>query len=121
MRDRAQTAAPARAILAAQPQESPMSAIFRSAVAAAGIVIATPVLAWTVYPDVDFEWYLNASQRASYAEEAMPAPRAGLIWSPGHSETRGTRQAWVAGHWIQDDYADQLALYNAAPVDTASK
>lgn len=100
-----------------------MSTVFRSALAAAGIVIATPVLAWTVYPDVDFEWYMNAGRSAQQAAvvEVMPAPRAGLIWSPGHSETRGSRQTWVAGHWVKDDYAEQLAIYNATPMETASK
>ena len=30
----------------------------------------------------------------------------------GHFESRGTRQAFVSGHWIKDDYLQQLAIYN---------
>jgi YXWGXW repeat-containing protein len=73
-----------------------------------------PALAWTIYPDVDFEWYANVGKPLAPAaiEITMPAPRAGYIWSPGHWETRGTRQTYVAGHWIRDDYVQQLAVYN---------
>jgi len=71
-----------------------------------------PALAWTVWPDVDFEWYANVGRPATYVE-VMPAPRQGYIWSPGHWETRGgTKQTWVAGHFVKDDYAEQLAVYN---------
>ncbi|MEX8192169.1 YXWGXW repeat-containing protein [Comamonas guangdongensis] len=31
--------------------------------------------------------------------EAMPAPRRGYVWAPGHWEPRGRRHVWVAGHW----------------------
>jgi hypothetical protein len=72
-----------------------------------------PALAWTVWPDVDFEWYTNVGKPlAPGAIEIIPAPRAGYIWSQGRWETRGTHQVYVAGHWIRDDYNQQLAVYN---------
>ena len=77
---------------------------------------AIPALAWTVYPDVDFEWYANVGKGVPGATvvEVEPAAREGYIWSPGHWDTRGAHQAWVAGHWVQDDYQQQLMVYNNA-------
>ena len=74
---------------------------------------AVPALAWTVYPDVDFEWYANVGKSApgTTVVEVAPAPRAGYIWSPGHWETRGTHQTWSAGHWVKDDFQQQLMVY----------
>ena len=72
---------------------------------------SVPALAWTVWPDVDFEWYADVGKPLAQNVEVYPAPRAGYIWSPGHYENRGTRQVWVAGHWIKDDYQQQLAMY----------
>jgi WXXGXW repeat (2 copies) len=79
--------------------------------AAAFASASMPALAWTVWPDVDFEWYANVGQ-PSPAVEIVPAPREGYIWSPGHWETRGTHQYFVVGRFVRDDYADQLAVYN---------
>jgi hypothetical protein len=76
---------------------------------------AFPVFAFTVWPDVDFEWYLDVGQPLSTAiAEPAPAPRAGYIWAPGHYENRGGRQAWFAGQWIKDDFAEQVAAYSAS-------
>ena len=33
--------------------------------------------------------------------EAVPAPRQGHVWAPGHHEWRGNQYVWVPGHWIQ--------------------
>lgn len=73
-----------------------------------------PALAWTVWPDVDFEWYADVGKTLPGATtvEITPAPRAGYIWAPGHWETRGTRQSWAAGHWVKDDYERQVMVYN---------
>ena len=71
-----------------------------------------PALAWTVWPDVDFEWYANVGKPLVVTEEIVPPTRAGYIWTPGHWENRATRQVWVAGRFIKDDYQQQLALYN---------
>ena len=73
---------------------------------------AIPALALNVYPDVDFEWYANVGKSAPGTTLVMPAPRAGYIWSPGHWETRGAHQTWVAGHWTKDDFEQQLMVYN---------
>jgi hypothetical protein len=73
--------------------------------------VSIPALAWTVWPDVDFEWYAMVGKTAPVVE-ITPAAREGYIWTPGRWETRGTRQSWVAGHFIKDDYQQQLAVYN---------
>jgi len=80
----------------------------------AASAIAAPTHASTASPGVDFEWYANVG-RSVAPTYAFPAPRAGYIWFPGHWETRGTRQRFVAGHWIVDDYAAQLAIHNPGP------
>ena len=34
--------------------------------------------------------------------EAMPGPRAGWVWAPGHYEYRGNEYSWVEGHWMRE-------------------
>jgi hypothetical protein len=34
--------------------------------------------------------------------EAVPAPRRGYVWAPGHWEWRGHRHEWVGGYWIAE-------------------
>ena len=81
-------------------------------VAAALLSASASALAWTVWPDVDFEWYANVGRMPDATVEITPAPRDGYIWAPGHWETRGTRQGFVSGHWIKDDYQQQVLVYN---------
>ena len=71
-----------------------------------------PALAWTVWPDVDFEWYADVGRAPAQSVEIVPASRPGYIWAPGHWENRGTRQVWDAGHWVKDDYQQQVLVYN---------
>ncbi len=33
--------------------------------------------------------------------EAMPGPRHGPVWVPGHWEPNGPRHLWIAGQWVQ--------------------
>ena len=91
-----------------------MKALISAGFATAALASASiPALAWTVWPDVDdFEWYANVGKPLLVTEEPVPPPRAGYIWTPGHWENRATRQVWVAGRFIKDDYQEQLALYN---------
>ncbi|HEX7605804.1 MAG TPA: hypothetical protein VF348_03765 [Usitatibacter sp.] len=77
----------------------------------AGVALATaaiPALAWT---DVDVEWYVGHNMPGP-AVEIAPAPREGFIWVAGRRETRGAHREWVAGHWIKDDYEEQVVAYN---------
>jgi hypothetical protein len=73
-----------------------------------------PALSWAAYPDtpqVDFSWYANVGEPLAGASsvEVFPAPREGYIWAPGRYErTSGGAQQWVPGHWIADDYAQQV-------------
>jgi hypothetical protein len=34
--------------------------------------------------------------------EAVPTPRSGMVWAPGHYEWRGGEYAWVEGRWMRD-------------------
>jgi hypothetical protein len=70
-----------------------------------------PAFSWTVWPDVDFEWYANVGKPMVATTEVYPAPRPGYIWSPGHYEWTGTRQVWMPGVWITDDYDHQWRAY----------
>ena len=90
-----------------------MRTVSRNALALAALAFAAPVHA-SASPEIDFEWYANVG-RSVAPTYAFPAPRAGYIWVPGHWETRGTRQAFVPGYWIVDDYAAQLAIHNPGP------
>ena len=91
-----------------------MKALISAGFATAALASASiPALAWTVWPDVDFEWYANVGKPLVVATvEPTPPVRAGYIWTPGHWENRATRQVWIAGRYIKDDYQEQLALYN---------
>lgn len=89
-----------------------MNKVLRHALAVAALAISTPCLAWTVWPDVDFEWYASVGKSIAPALEPYPAARPGFIWSPAHWERRDFGQEWVAGRWIHDDYAEQVADYS---------
>jgi hypothetical protein len=81
---------------------------------AAMLGASIPAIATTFYPDFDFEWYASVGKPAPGAVvEVLPAPREGYIYTPGRWVTRGTRQVWVAGGYIRDDYSQQLAIYNS--------
>ncbi|CAN5197083.1 hypothetical protein BH11PSE11_BH11PSE11_25780 [soil metagenome] len=34
--------------------------------------------------------------------EAVPAPRRGYMWVPGHWDWRGNRHVWVRGTWLRE-------------------
>jgi hypothetical protein len=71
-----------------------------------------PAAAWTMYPDVDFEWYADVGKPLNGTTVELQAPaRAGYIWAPAHWETRGVDQVWVKGHYVRDDYESQIATY----------
>jgi hypothetical protein len=35
-------------------------------------------------------------------QEAIPAPRRGFVWAPGHYEWRHRRHEWVSGSWLRE-------------------
>ncbi len=35
-------------------------------------------------------------------QEIRPAPRRGMVWSPGYWDWQGRRHVWVQGHWIRE-------------------
>jgi hypothetical protein len=73
---------------------------------------AVPALAWTVYPDVDFEWYTQVGHPLVSGATITLAPREGYIVSPGHWERRGSQMVFVEARYVKDDYPQQLAIYN---------
>jgi len=105
--------------------EKDMTLIHR--IISAGFAVASlasasvPALAFTVWPDVDFEWYANVGkQPVTQSVEVFPAPRPGYIWSPGHYERVGSSQQWVEGQWVKDDFDDQVAQHSNAPSSFAT-
>lgn len=89
-----------------------MQKLIHAGFAACALASASlPALSWTVWPNVDFEWYADVGKQA--AQPDFPAPREGYIWSPGHYErTSGNHEQYVQGRWIADDYAQQVARYS---------
>ena len=71
-----------------------------------------PAFSWTVWPDVDFEWYASVGKPVAVAVEIQPASRPGYIWAPGHYEWTGARQAYMPGVWVADDYERQWKAYS---------
>ena len=49
--------------------------------------------------------------------EAVPAPRSGYVWTPGHYEWRHGRYLWVAGEWMGErpGYAWREAHWRQRP------
>ena len=84
--------------------------------------VAIPAAAFTVYPDVDFEWYANVGKPLASppVEVILLAPREGYMVSPGHWETRGTHQVWVPAQYVKDDYQQQLIVYNSGAATYAT-
>jgi hypothetical protein len=35
-------------------------------------------------------------------QEAVPAPRRGYVWVPGHYEWKNRRHQWVGGYWLRE-------------------
>jgi hypothetical protein len=35
-------------------------------------------------------------------QEAVPGPRRGQVWVPGHYEYRHRQYVWVGGHWMRE-------------------
>src|SRR5437868_11875514 len=75
-----------------------------------------PALSWTVWPDVDFEWYANVGKppEGAVVSDFPRETRVGYIWAPSHYErvADGREKVLVKGHWIRDDYHDQVAIYS---------
>ena len=71
---------------------------------------------WATAPlGPNFEWYANVGEPlVPVAIVENPPPREGYIWSPGHGEWDGRHHVWRKGHWVRDDYAEQLARHNPA-------
>jgi hypothetical protein len=89
-----------------------LNTLISAGFATLAVAVSIPAAATTFYPDIDFEWYANVGKYTpGVTMQALPAAREGYIYSPGRWEARGTRQVWVAGHYIKDDYAQQVAVY----------
>jgi hypothetical protein len=71
-----------------------------------------------VWPDIDFDWYTSVG--TTPPAETTPAPRAGYIWAPGRYETLDGRETWVAGQWVKDDFAEQVARVQRVNLGEAS-
>lgn len=49
--------------------------------------------------------------------EAVPAPRAGYLWTPGHYVWNGGRYVWRSGEWVatREGYGWQAARWEQRP------
>jgi hypothetical protein len=92
--------------------------MLRTTATLAALSLATPAFAFSVWPDVDFEWYATLAKYDARAVtvESQPLPREGYIWSPERWETGAVHQKHIAAHWVVDDYYAQLAIYNHPPL-----
>ena len=78
----------------------PIQRLIHAGFATAAIASASvPVLAWTVWPHADFEWYAGAGRMpaAAMPVESPPASRPGWVWAlagrPATSAPPGTHRA----------------------------
>jgi hypothetical protein len=62
----------------------------------------------------DFAWYAQVGKpaHADVLIVSQPPAREGWIWSPQHWEWNGREHVWVEGHWVRDDFAEQVAIHN---------
>lgn len=73
-----------------------------------------PALSWTVWPNVDFEWYANVGKDPgnTMLDERYPAPRPGYVWAPGqYARAPNGDTQWVAGRWVRDEYEQHIATF----------
>ncbi len=75
-----------------------------------------PALSWTAWHHVDFEWYANVGKppAGAAATDFPRETRVGQIWAPTRYERAadGKGQVLVKGHWIKDDFREQVAVYS---------
>lgn len=66
----------------------PIQRIIQAGFATAAIASASvPALAWTVWPDVDFEWYASVGKPVDgRTVETASAPAPSYSWGPANSE-----------------------------------
>jgi len=66
----------------------PIQRIIQAGFATAAIVSASvPALAWTVWPDVDFEWYASVGKPVdARTTEIASAPVPSYSWGPANDE-----------------------------------
>jgi len=66
----------------------PIQRIIQAGFATAAIASASvPALAWTVWPDVDFDWYASVGKPVdSRAIEIASAPAPSYSWGPSNDE-----------------------------------
>ena len=104
--------------MATPTKGSNVKTMLRSTAALAAFTLATPAFAFSVWPDVDFEWYAMLAKYDARAVTVVTQPpaREGYIWSPERWETAGEHQKHIAAHWVADDYYAQLAIYNHPPL-----
>jgi hypothetical protein len=91
-----------------------MNATLRNSLAILALAAAVPANASTT-TWVDWEWYADVGtpfQVTTIQSNSYPASRRGFIWAPAHYEwDGGTRQIFLPGAWIVDDYETQWRYY----------
>lgn len=88
------------------------AAIAAASLFGAGVAQAVPAVVAPSYP-------AHVVQLAPPAPiyEAVPAPRSGYVWAPGHYEFRDGRYVWNQGRWLESraGWAWQEARWQQRP------
>ena len=75
-----------------------MTMFTRTVVSASAAVLALSLLGAA---PVSAQIYVQIAPPAQ-RYEAVPAPRRGQVWAPGHWEWRSNQYAWMRGQWVRE-------------------
>lgn len=66
------------------------------------LVAALALAAWPAFANVQGKIVADQAPPPPYAEESMPAPRAGHVWAPGYWAYAGSKHEWKKGRWVAE-------------------
>lgn len=66
-----------------------------------GAVLAATLMGFGAAANAQYSAVVSVAPPAA-RYEAVPAPRDGWVWAPGHYEYRGRDYVWVEGHWMRE-------------------
>jgi hypothetical protein len=66
------------------------------------LLAALALTAWPAIGALPGKVIVDTAPPPPYAEESMPAPRAGYVWAPGYWSWTGSKHEWVKGHYVAE-------------------